>query len=304
MIGLDELRWAASVARFLRRNPLTRKRVGRGMARALGLQLAWKILGYRALVVPFVNDAELILRPGMPGATGNFYGGLHDFADMSFLLHALREGDLFVDVGANVGTYTVLASAVRRARSVAFEPIARTRDRLIDTLRLNHIEDLVSVRPVAVGGKPGTLELSSDLDAMNRALAADERYGGITERVALVTLDDALEGQSPALLKIDVEGYEGEVLSGATRTLRSPGLLGIIAEFNASSLRYGTEETPILRLLAENGFLPHSYSPFTRTLQPFKGERSSPNLILARDLPALRERVGSAPRFRVIGQEI
>ena len=45
----------------------------------------------------------------MHGVTGNVYCGLHDFAEMSFMLHLLRAGDLFADIGANVGSYTVLA---------------------------------------------------------------------------------------------------------------------------------------------------------------------------------------------------
>jgi hypothetical protein len=55
--------------------------------------------------------------------TGNLYAGLHEFSEMGFLLHLLRQNDLFVDVGANLGSYTVLASAVCQARNIAFEPV-------------------------------------------------------------------------------------------------------------------------------------------------------------------------------------
>jgi FkbM family methyltransferase len=274
------------------------------MARAVGLQLAWRVLGLRSVTVPFVDDAELMLRTGMPGATGNFYAGLNDFADMSFLLHTLREGDLFADVGANVGTYTVLASAVRRCRSITFEPIARTRLGLLDNLRLNRIEDRVSVRPVAVGRAPGVLDLTSDHGPMNRALAAGETYAGTVERVDVVTLDEALGGRVPTVLKIDVEGYESEVLAGAARTLRSPQLLGIIAEFNASNVRYGADDAKLLRLLADNGFAPQCYSPRTRTLHAPDDKRSSANLILVRNDPELRERLKSAATFKVLGQDV
>lgn len=46
----------------------------------------------------------------MTGATGNWYCGLQEYEDMSFVLHALRPGDLFVDVGANIGSYSILAA--------------------------------------------------------------------------------------------------------------------------------------------------------------------------------------------------
>ncbi|HRX63317.1 MAG TPA: hypothetical protein P5260_19180 [Candidatus Competibacter sp.] len=56
------------------------------------------------------------------GATGNVYVGLHEFEDMAFVLHFLRAGKLFVDIGANVGSYTMLATACVKARCIAFEP--------------------------------------------------------------------------------------------------------------------------------------------------------------------------------------
>lgn len=89
----------------------------------------WQI-GNRLVLGPvaarFVNDARLFVQKGMTGATGNLYVGLHEFEDMSFVLHGLRPDDLFVDVGANVGSYTVLAGAAVGASCVSFEPIPET----------------------------------------------------------------------------------------------------------------------------------------------------------------------------------
>jgi thymidylate synthase len=62
----------------------------------------------------------------MTGATGNIYAGLHEFEDMAFLLHLLRSEDMFADVGSNIGSYTILASGVVGAKSVAFEPVPST----------------------------------------------------------------------------------------------------------------------------------------------------------------------------------
>ena len=53
----------------------------------------------------------------------NIYRGLFEYEDMLFLLHALRPENIFVDVGANVGAYTILSSKVVNAKSVAFEPM-------------------------------------------------------------------------------------------------------------------------------------------------------------------------------------
>ena len=61
------------------------------------------------VVVNYINDSRLLVQTGMTGATGNIYTGLHEFEDMGFALHFLQEGDYFIDLGVNVGSYTVLA---------------------------------------------------------------------------------------------------------------------------------------------------------------------------------------------------
>src|SRR5688572_299749 len=62
-----------------------------------------------SVLVPFVEQSRLLVTKGMKGATGNIYNGLVEFEDMAFILHVLRPGDSFADVGANVGAYTILA---------------------------------------------------------------------------------------------------------------------------------------------------------------------------------------------------
>src|ERR1035437_1568359 len=93
-----------STARFIIHHPLSR---GRKLFN-LGRKALWQI-GARLVPGPvagnFVNAAELLASPGLAGVTGNVYVGLHEFVDMSFVLHFLRPDDLFVDVGPTLGSY-------------------------------------------------------------------------------------------------------------------------------------------------------------------------------------------------------
>src|SRR6185437_5282689 len=94
----------------------------------------WRFAGWqfqsrifrRPVIYPFLEKSKIIVQGGMTGATGNIYTGLHEFEEMMFLLHLLRPADLFADVGANVGSYTILASAVAGAGSISFEPLPAT----------------------------------------------------------------------------------------------------------------------------------------------------------------------------------
>src|SRR5262245_33485687 len=106
--------------RLILSHPLVRGARAKALVRIASWQLRSRL--QREVVVPWIADKKLVVRRGMTGATGNVYVGLHEFTDMMFLLHFLRAGDLFLDIGANVGTYTVLASGVSKASTRAFEP--------------------------------------------------------------------------------------------------------------------------------------------------------------------------------------
>lgn len=82
---------------FLLGHPLSQGR----KLQTLRRYLVWQI-GARLVPGPvaceFANGARLLVRPGMTGATGNVYVGLHEFEDMAFVLHFLRAGDLLEDI--------------------------------------------------------------------------------------------------------------------------------------------------------------------------------------------------------------
>jgi hypothetical protein len=96
----------------------------RGRLRAMGRVLRWQVssrLLAGSIALPFVESSQLFARRGMAGATGNWYCGLHEVEEMGFVLHFLREEDMFLDVGANVGSYTKGAmKGGMRTRSTGF----------------------------------------------------------------------------------------------------------------------------------------------------------------------------------------
>jgi FkbM family methyltransferase len=136
-----------------------------------------------------------------------------EFADMAFVSHFLRPCDLFVDVGANVGSYTILASGVVRCQTVAFEPDPVTAAAFERNVDLNRITDWWKCESPQWGSAGGIVRFSTGLDTENHIVAATEPTG---RDVPIQTLDQALfdTGRIPALIKLDVGGYEAEVLRG------------------------------------------------------------------------------------------
>jgi FkbM family methyltransferase len=157
------------------------------------------------------------------------YGHVVGDADIELVRRLLRPGDVFVDGGANIGLFSLVAarSVGPSGKVVAFEPAPATRAALRGNLELNALP-WVEVRPDALGARPGTLELvtftgdRSGLSSFNPADAA----GGRKEQVRVVMLDEALgeEVVKVRLLKLDLEGAEYGALQGASGLLgrRSP----------------------------------------------------------------------------------
>jgi Met-10+ like-protein len=117
-------------------------------------QIGSRLLGKR-VIVPWVDQSKFIVRVRETGLTGNLYAGFMVYQDMLFLLHALRPNEIFVDVGANIGAYTILASKVVGSRIVSFEPLPDTAEKLREQVQLNGIGDLVSIRNTGVSDKKG-----------------------------------------------------------------------------------------------------------------------------------------------------
>lgn len=268
--------------------------------------LKWQ-LGSRLVpgevIYTWMNNAKIIARTGETGVTGNIYCGLHEFSDMAFLLHVLRKDDVFVDIGANVGSYTVLASSVIGAKTCCFEPVPSTYTRLLSNIRINDMEDNVIARNIALGNTQGEIYFSSDENCMNHVIADTEKTEN-TIKVAISTLDDELE-DIPFVIKIDVEGYETSVLEGAKITLEDENLCAAIVELNGSGDRYGYDESQIIRMMLDLGFKTYTYQPFEKTLIPLDGSNpSGGNTIFIRNITRITDRLHSASKIQVHGVSI
>ena len=288
--------------RFLINHPLNHSNKTNALIRFLKWQIGSRLIPGET-VFKWINDSKMIVKTGETGMTGNIYCGLHEFQDMAFLLHVLRNDDLFVDIGANVGSYTILACAVIGAKGYCFEPVPATFKRLISNIRINDLEKRVIAENIALGNLKGELHFSSHLDCMNHVLNADE-YNENDLIVKVSTLDDVIEGE-PFLMKIDVEGYETPAVEGAEKILSNEKLCGVIMELNDSGEKYGYHDDELVRKMLNYGFQPYSYDPFQRHLIHLKGKNlTQGNTIFARDIDTVTNRVKTAPKIEVYGNFI
>lgn len=148
-----------------------------------------------------------------------------------------RPDSIAVDVGANLGMHTlVLADCVSRGAVFSFEPRRSVYARMIDNVFENGITNVV-VSDKALGDYEGVGFLHVDENDFNIGKALLGEQGN--EAVEVTTLDDALKNASSAvsLIKIDTEGSELQVLSGASRSLADHKPV-IVCEFTASACAF------------------------------------------------------------------
>jgi FkbM family methyltransferase len=284
---------------FIFHHPLTKDHKISAMKRYLSWQLMSRLFTY-PLIYPFVEDSRLLVVKGMTGATGNIYTGLHEYGDMGFLLHLLRPGDLFGDIGANIGSYTILASAVAKSKSISIEPVSKTFLHLKHNIAVNNIESLVNLRHCGVGAENGKLFFTSTEDTINHVVTKKEGLEERIEEVDVLTLDEIFSEQTPVLLKVDVEGFEMSVLEGAAQTLSKPELKAIILELNGLCNRYGVQEDEIHKLLLSYGFATASYDPMDRKLELLPTYNKSGNTIYIRNEQWVRARLQEARKVKVL----
>jgi FkbM family methyltransferase len=185
-------------------------------------------------------------------------GEFHDWDTAKFITEFLREGDTFVDVGANIGLYT-LPAAAKKARVVAVEPSARNRRRLEENLALNGLTS-VKIEACALGEIEGEMAFCDD-----DALAHVEMTGN-GPKVPVRRLDAILPEGEILLLKVDVEGFELAVFQGAEIAMRAERLPVILFEMNHSYERYGVTEAQIYGFLSERGYRIARYEHDARRL--------------------------------------
>ncbi|HUR17533.1 MAG TPA: FkbM family methyltransferase [Acidimicrobiales bacterium] len=203
---------AGTVSRIWR-HPENRRRRWRAITRYVVWQV-WERAVRRPWMLEIMPNRRILCHPHSPIAAAVLYYRLPDPMEMRFLLDYLTEGDSFVDVGANVGVYTLLASSVAGVRVVAIEPSTSSYERLRENVDLNDLSDSVVTLKAAVGRQPGEARLSTAYGPMN-AIVDGSAMG---ETVDVTTVDQVLADHTRtkvAVMKVDVEGAELDVLAGA-----------------------------------------------------------------------------------------
>lgn len=247
---------------YIYRHPMGRSS---GIWRFARWQVLSRIHEGKIGIIPWVNDSVLAVKRGEHGLTGNIYCTLHENEEMSFFLRVLRQEDLFIDVGANGGSYSILAAKVRGCHAIAFEPASDNFSMLMRNLSANSIQGLVTAHQTAVSDFVGTGTMSSSSGATSQLIVSTTSERA-TETIAVTTLDSLDTPKGNVLVKVDVEGAEESVIRGATQFLRNDNVLAVMMEVHWDSTTLSPDSITVLRLMTELGFEHFHFDPISGLL--------------------------------------
>ena len=169
----------------------------------------------------------------------------------------------------------------------------------MDNVNINGIYKKVKYYNIGLADKNGILKFTSNLDTTNHVVFNTSSIKNIDNiiDVPVRKLDTIISGCNPLLIKIDVEGFELQVIKGADEILKSKSLLAVIIEtFGKNNLD---------KQMSKYGFKPFMYNTFDREISPFDSKKvTSNNTIYVKDIEKVNERIKSAPKFLIKDKEI
>ena len=248
----------------------------RGTVRTLHLSGAMRDLYWR-----FMSSPEGAVSISACGVSGSLYakdprdlrniedGFLREDDFLKALSSSLRPGDVFLDVGAQRGVFSILVAKVvgPEGKVIALEPEGRAYEVLQKNIALNNLTNVRTFRK-ALGDSKGTGRLfiggSSCPSLMPNEGDPDQRTA--SESIDIVRGDWLMESEGlpiPHAVKVDVEGYEYSVIQGFRATLANPACVLLCCEIHPAVLPADVTVEKLLESVRSLGFLqiqlpPHS----------------------------------------------
>jgi FkbM family methyltransferase len=205
--------------------------------------------------------------------------GLYEPEQTAWFKECLHEGDVVIDVGASFGYYTTLSSKLvgDAGQVFAFEPSPLASGIIENAIKESSMKNTVLTK-AAVGGRAGTVSLylpsTSELHSPS-ILASDNTFTPV--QIPVIALDEfepLRKFSRIKLVKMDVEGYEPNVLDGMQSLIRERRVENIICEFNSGWLRRNNSTTheQLFNRFLSYGYVVHSQTTFQSNLVGRHGE--------------------------------
>lgn len=236
------------------------------------------------VLYPLTQSTKILCEPESSYGSYIVYARFPEYEEMRFIHDYLRENDVFIDVGANIGAVSLVAAdKITRGSIYAFEPTPEIAKKCKKNVSLNKLERRISVLSTAVSDQIGfvqfVIEGESEVNHMlsQRTLISDSKIIDVPS----VTLDSFIVSRKIrkiSLLKVDVEGAEYKVFAGGNRSFKNHKIEVVVFEVNSKSSSFGIRTANVVRFLKSHGYTLYNFSESGKLL-PFNINTISGNTI-------------------------
>lgn len=252
--------------------------------------LSWQLfkrLFNHSLTYTLIPGVKVRCHPDSSSASSVIYYGLYEYDMMKFLLKYLRETDIFIDVGANIGVYSLLASSrIKDGHIYALEPIPKNYSRLQENLELNSIKNATAYPLAAFSSKNIVFMDLADEDCMASIITEHDNKNFSVEADTLDNLFGSLH--QIKLIKLDAEGSEVSILKGSRNLLSSQSPPVFL-------LDYYTRD--VASVLLSHGFLLYKYDAVENKIYQI-----NPNLEAEHASLAIHKSCIDEVKFRILNK--
>lgn len=203
------------------------------------------LYGFKIIIDP-------ALRPGLDRTI--FYNGTYEAGTLNVIKALLRPGDCFCDVGSNIGLMSLVASIQvgSSGKVIAFEPQPETYCVLAENIRLNRCTNVLTINE-AIGAESGTATIYSNVSRTASAslIRPNDEITSVRE-TTMESLADFIRRNGIAqirMIKVDVEGWELEVLKGAQKLLEGHDAPALCVEYSHLHTNQGGSLEEIYRFV-------------------------------------------------------
>lgn len=234
----------------------------------------------------FWGDRTLYLNHDSFHSMWLMYNNWVDWEEFNLIRRVLKDGDVAIDVGANMGYYSLWMSkfVAKSGLVIAFEPDEVNYAKLNENISLNNLANRIQTEKKAVNNVSGLISFTTSLDGENHITSDDVLNNVIIDSIKLDDYFKAKDIQGVTYLKIDVEGFEMNVLQGCTESLLEKRINIIQLEINNTIVNSGTDKIDLLNLLKHYNYILCNYDVKANRLIPIQYNPDRENYFAISDL--------------------
>lgn len=272
--------------KFLFKAPFNKKHPLRALFRFFGWKLI-RLLKLQNLKVKFWKNCYLYINHDSFQSMWLMYNYIVDWEEFLFIHYYLRKNSIVFDIGANMGFYSIWMSrsVCELGKIHSFEPNTENFNRLSHNILVNQFNGQFIPNKLAVSSKNGKMKMTNGFDGENHLV--DSNFGGSSSIIDVVCLDyycNQHKINKIDFIKIDVEGFELDVLKGGINQLTKKNIDVIQLELNGTLINSGSTKQDLISFVEEIGYQFCIYDFKINKIIPFIVNNKRENYLITNNL--------------------